>query len=348
MCICSAKRDDQVKEIDAGFVKYNANDNQKNVGDCVARSISFATGQDYTTTLHSLQQLARNLGYGSYRNTRVFKAMMNSLGLRENKIADLEVDVSSFCEDHPEGTYLLLVGKKAGETSHAVCISNGDVYDSWDSQSQMITSYWQVSSSGNKINITLEDVNNLKADLDPVISKVVVQASKKMPYAEIYYNFVDSKQVDYGVRFTLFCSTKFDDPKMFLYSNSQRKYVVAKLNPLRYYQDQKEQVVERARVQVREWLYSIRKEIEDAQKWYDASINKNFVGSRSLLSKLPKDFQPYVTDIHNYGYEHYSISFEDYHSDDPENELQGSFETWNELLKAVKEYVKNGYWEYYY
>lgn len=50
-----------MRDIDAGFVLYNANDKQRNVGDCFARSISFATGQDYNTTLHKLQQLARNL-----------------------------------------------------------------------------------------------------------------------------------------------------------------------------------------------------------------------------------------------------------------------------------------------
>ena len=331
-----------MRDIDAGFVLYNANDKQRNVGDCVARSISFATGQDYNTTLHKLQQLARNLGYDSYRNTRVFQAMMNTLGLREQKIADMEIDVASFCEDHPEGTYLLIVGKKAGDTSHAVCISNGDVYDSWDSQKQLIASYWQVSSSGNTIQITPEDLDKLQSDLDPVISKVISQSSKKMPYAEIYYEFVYSRHIDYGVRFTVFCSTSFEDSRMSFYSDSHRKYLVAKLNPLKSYQEQKSQVIERARVQLREWLYSIRKEIEDAQKWYDAAINKDFIGNRSLLSKLPKDFQKYVIDIYNYGYQ-YNIQFQDYLMD-IDNICSGSYETWNELMKAIKQYMHDGYW----
>ena len=331
-----------MREIDAGFVRYNANDKQQNVGDCVARSISFATGQDYNTTLHKLQQLARNLGYDSYRNTRVFQAMMNTLGLREQKIADMEIDVASFCEDHPEGTYLLIVGKKARDTSHAVCISNGDVYDSWDSQKQLIASYWQVSSSGNTIQITKEDLDKLQSDLDPVISKVISQSSKKMPYAEIYYEFVYSRHIDYGVRFTVFCSTSFEDSRMSFYSDSHRKYLVAKLNPLKSYQEQKSQVIERARVQLREWLYSIRKEIEDAQKWYDVTINKDFMGNRSLLSKLPKDFQKYVIDIYNSVYQ-YNIQFQDYLMD-IDNTCSGSYETWNELMKAIKQYMHDGYW----
>lgn len=334
-----------MREIDAGFVRYNANDKQQNVDDCVARSISFATGQDYNIILHKLQQLARNLGYDSYRNTRVFKAMMNILGLREQKIADMSIDVASFCEDHPEGTYLLLVGKKAGDTSHAVCISNGDVYDSWDSQKQLIASYWKVSSSGNEIQINSEDLDRLQSDLDPVISKVILQSSKKMPYAEIYYNFVYSKNIDYGVRFTVFCSTTFEDSRMSFYRDSQIKYLVAKLNPLNSYQEQKSQVIERARVQVREWLYSIRKEIEDAQKYYDATMNKDFIGNKSLLAKLPKDFQKYVIDIYNYSYRDYpyGIEFQDYLSD-IDNNCSGSYETWNELMKAIKQYMHDGYW----
>lgn len=334
-----------MREIDAGFVRYNANDKQRNVGDCVARSISFATEQDYNTTLHKLQQLARNLGYDSYRNTRVFKAMMNTLGLREQKIADMAIDVASFCEDHPEGTYLLLVGKNAGDTSHVVCISNGDVYDSWDSQKQLIASYWQVSSSGNTIQINPEDLDRLTADLDPVISKVILQSSKKMPYAEIYYNFIDSKNIDYGVRFTVFCSTAFEDLRMSFYSDSHRKYLVAKLNPLKSYQEQRSQVIERTRVQLREWLYSIRKEIEDAQKYYDATMNKDFIGNKSLLAKLPKDFQKYVIDIYNYSYRdyQYGIKFQDYLSD-IDDTCYGSYETWNELMKAIKQYMYDGYW----
>lgn len=331
-----------MREIDAGFVRYNANDKQQNVGDCVARSISFATGQDYNTTLHKLQQLARNLVYDSYRNTRVFQAMMNTLGLREQKIADMEIDVASFCEDHPEGTYLLIVGKKAGDKSHAVCISNGDVYDSWDSQKQLIASYWQVSSSGNTIQITKEDLDKLQSDLDPVISKVISQSSKKMPYAEISYEFVYSRHIDYGVRFTVFCSTAFEDSRMSFYSDSHRKYLVAKLNPLKSYQEQKSQVIERARVQVSEWLYSIRKDIEDAQKYYSASMNKDFRGNKSLLSKLPKDFQQYVLDIYNYDYQ-YNIEFEDY-KNNIDYICAGGYETWNELMKAIKQYMNDGYW----
>lgn len=333
-----------MREIDAGFVMYNANDKQQNVGDCVARSISFATGQDYNIILHKLQQLARNLGYDSYRNTCVFKAMMNILRLREQKVADMAIDVASFCEDHPEGTYLLLVGKKAGDPSHAVCINNGDVYDSWDSQKQLIASYWQVSSSGNTIQINPEDIDRLQSDLDPVISKVISQSSKKMPYAEISYNFLDSKQVDYGVRFTVFCSTAFDDSRMFVYSDTYRKYLVAKLNPLKSYQDQKSQVMERARVQLREWLYSIRKEIEDAQNYYDATMNKDFIGNKSLLAKLPKEFQKYVIDIYNHDYQDYpyGIKFQDYLSG-IDNTCYGSYETWNDLMKAIKQYMHDGY-----
>lgn len=45
--------------------------------------------------------------------------------------------VSDFADEHPDGIYVLATG------SHAVCVKNGDILDSWDSSNEIITYYYE-------------------------------------------------------------------------------------------------------------------------------------------------------------------------------------------------------------
>jgi len=45
--------------------------------------------------------------------------------------------VAEFCEDHPEGIYVI---KSPG---HVATVVDGDLYDSWDSSNQTVIYYWK-------------------------------------------------------------------------------------------------------------------------------------------------------------------------------------------------------------
>lgn len=45
--------------------------------------------------------------------------------------------VKEFCEDHPDGEFVLATG------SHVVAVVNGDYYDTWDSGEEVPIYYWE-------------------------------------------------------------------------------------------------------------------------------------------------------------------------------------------------------------
>lgn len=143
------------------FVKYNANKDNKNKGDCTIRALSLAYDKPYETVSKELR--------GHTRGTnRVFKTKANvEWYIKENGYegdtpfikADRQT-VKEFSDTHPNGTYLLLTGK--GESniqgpysedeyenySHLVCCIDGNIYDSWDSQNHYVKFYSIIDSEG--------------------------------------------------------------------------------------------------------------------------------------------------------------------------------------------------------
>ena len=45
--------------------------------------------------------------------------------------------VKDFCDDHPEGKYMVATG------THVIAVIDGDYYDSWDSGNEVPAYYWR-------------------------------------------------------------------------------------------------------------------------------------------------------------------------------------------------------------
>ena len=115
------------------YVFYNPNPSRKLVGDCVIRAIAKMTGKDWETTyldicVHGLMlhdMPSANYVWGSY---------LNSLGFKKTTIPDTCPDcytVEDFCNDHPQGVYMLATG------SHVIAVEDGNYFDSWDSGNEV-------------------------------------------------------------------------------------------------------------------------------------------------------------------------------------------------------------------
>ena len=121
------------------FVSYNANPTGKHIGDCTVRAISKALDQSWDITYLSLclygymfcDMPSANHVWGSYLKSR---------GFARHVIPSCCPDcytVRDFCEDHPNGTYILAID------GHVVTVCEGCYYDTWDSGDQVPLYFWE-------------------------------------------------------------------------------------------------------------------------------------------------------------------------------------------------------------
>lgn len=105
----------------------------RSVGDCAIRAVSRALGVDWETA-YALTAAA-GFGMGNLQNgDEVWGAVLRNNGYYREAIPNSCPDcytVAEFAEDHPNGVYVLSTG------NHAVCVENGDWYDTWDSGNEM-------------------------------------------------------------------------------------------------------------------------------------------------------------------------------------------------------------------
>lgn len=121
------------------FIYYNGNPMRRNVGDCVVRAISKATGDSWEKTYLGLCLKGYEMGdmpsansvWGAYLTDNGFKR-----GIIPNKCPDCYT-VADFCEDNPHGSFVLAL------SSHAVAVINGDVFDTWDSTEEIPIYFWR-------------------------------------------------------------------------------------------------------------------------------------------------------------------------------------------------------------
>lgn len=118
---------------------YNPNPAHKRVGDCTIRALSKVLGQDWKQTYIELCVYGFiNCDMPSANN--VWGAYLKSKGYKRHIIPEDYVDgytVEDFCEDFPNGTYLLAL------QSHVVGVVDGDYYDTFDSGHETPIYFWK-------------------------------------------------------------------------------------------------------------------------------------------------------------------------------------------------------------
>lgn len=111
---------------------YNPNPQGNRVGDCVIRAISKALNQTWEQTYIDLSLqgylmgdlLSSNAVWGAYLKGKGFVRDIVSNDCPECYTID------DFCNEYPQGIYVI------GTGSHAVCVIDGVLYDSWDSSDE--------------------------------------------------------------------------------------------------------------------------------------------------------------------------------------------------------------------
>ena len=123
------------------YVYFNPNprNRTKSAGDCTIRAICKATGDDWEYTYLAVAFEGFRLGNVMDAN-EVWGSYLYNIGFRRHIIpTDLPADysVKDFCNDNPEGTYILSM------SNHVVCVKDGNYYDVWDSGDENPLYYWK-------------------------------------------------------------------------------------------------------------------------------------------------------------------------------------------------------------
>ena len=121
------------------FRVYNPNPTGKNVGDCTVRALTKGLGRSWEEIYTALALQVYLMGDLPSANA-VWGAYLRQQGWTRRIIPDTCPDcytVADFTAVHPRGTYILAL------SGHVVCVSEGDLWDSWDSSGEVPLYYWE-------------------------------------------------------------------------------------------------------------------------------------------------------------------------------------------------------------
>ena len=121
------------------WVKYQPNPCGRNVGDCAVRAISKALGMDWETAYAVIVSAGFDMCDMPSSNS-VWGAVLRKHGFIRESIPNTCPEcytAEDFCRDHPHGIYVLGFG------NHVATAINGDLFDSWNSLSEIPQYYWK-------------------------------------------------------------------------------------------------------------------------------------------------------------------------------------------------------------
>ena len=118
--------------------EFNNNPVGRRVGDCAVRAVSKALDCDWETAYTML--VANGVLMGDMPSSdSVWGATLRQHGFYRESVPNTCPDcytAEDFCNDHPDGTYVLGFG------GHTATIKDGVLYDSWDSTGLSPQFYW--------------------------------------------------------------------------------------------------------------------------------------------------------------------------------------------------------------
>lgn len=118
---------------------YNPNPVGARTGDCVIRAICKAFDADWVDIYIALSLEGLRLGEWGNANS-VWDVYLRKHGYERGVIPNTCPDcytIGDFADDNPKGIYIIATG------SHAVCVKDGVIYDSWDSSKEIPIYYFK-------------------------------------------------------------------------------------------------------------------------------------------------------------------------------------------------------------
>lgn len=120
----------------ARFEYLNINPDGEEIGDCVTRAISLATGINYFDVAEDLILSADMLGCDALYLCCYTHLLDDIYNLPQVECEGYTV--GEFANLHPEGTFIVRMG------GHLSVIIDNCVYDIWDCRDELLTNVWRV------------------------------------------------------------------------------------------------------------------------------------------------------------------------------------------------------------
>lgn len=122
------------------WVKANPNPEGKEVPDCVIRAICIALNKPWLEVSNELHEMA-NRDFSVSSDDNVWGHYLYSLGFQPFLLpftCPKCTTVNEFTKMYSNGIYII------GTGYHAVCVIDGNYYDSWDSGNEIPTFFWRI------------------------------------------------------------------------------------------------------------------------------------------------------------------------------------------------------------
>ena len=120
------------------WIEYNDNPTGRRVGDCAVRAVSKALGISWERAYVLMAFNGFMMGDMPSSNS-VWGALLRQNGFYMRTLPDSCPDcytAADFCADHPDGIFVLGFG------NHVATVIDGNLYDAWDSSSEIPQYYW--------------------------------------------------------------------------------------------------------------------------------------------------------------------------------------------------------------
>lgn len=120
------------------YISTNSNPYGNRVGDCTVRAISTALGKEWGEVYLGLALKGLTMGDMPSSN-RVWGEYLHDNGFKRTQLPETCpycYTVREFCNEHPQGVYVLGTGE------HAVAVVGGNYMDSWDSGQEQVLVVW--------------------------------------------------------------------------------------------------------------------------------------------------------------------------------------------------------------
>lgn len=290
------------KRILAAFKRYNANSKNINKGDCTARAMSLAFGLEYDAVYKELKQTALEGRFRTYNTLRNVLRFIERHGGTE--MPNISGTVSEFTSSHQSGTYLLLTNKIAdGHAHHIVAIIDGDVYDSWDSSNEQIIRAFLVSEELSTLYDESYSIEEAALEIDLALESYIKTQNDK--YTFMYVTMSEVTVLDNAtIQFSLVCRLDNNVPVHSKYRKGAviRQKFIGKFNIKKTQEENVKSLIPKLKTKMYDWMYNIRKELQDAMKADTLPLPDTFRGDRALAAKLPEWCIPYLQRADSDGY----------------------------------------------